>query len=99
MSDEPTPSVVEDPTHRRYELRVGDRVAGFVTYEDEPGRRVLLHTEVNPADEGHGYAGRLAAAALDDIRGRGRRVEPSCPFIKEYIQRHRQYEDLLAEPV
>jgi predicted GNAT family acetyltransferase len=38
----------------------------------------------------------LAHAALDDVRITGhRRVLPVCPFIMGWIQRHRDYADLV----
>ena len=39
-------------------------------------------------------AGSLAA--LDDIRARGLRMRPFCPFVKSYLERHPEYDDLIA---
>jgi predicted GNAT family acetyltransferase len=36
------------------------------------------------------------ADALDDIRSRGLKVVPLCPFVAAYIRRHPEYEDLVA---
>jgi uncharacterized protein len=59
---------------------------------------VLVHTEVVPAVEGRGVASRLVSAALDDIRARGLRVVPICPFVRHYLGRHPEYGDLLVRP-
>ena len=80
----------------RYEIRVDDRVAGFAEYESRPGRVVFTHTEVADEFEGRGLAGRLARAALDDVRSRGLLVVPLCPYIAGYIDKHPEYADLLA---
>jgi predicted GNAT family acetyltransferase len=40
-------------------------------------------------------AGRLIAFALDDARERGLDVLPFCPFVNAYVQRHREYVDLV----
>jgi uncharacterized protein len=58
---------------------------------------VLVHTEVDSAYEGHGVGSVLAKAALDDIRRRGKRVTPLCPFVSTYIARHPEYADLVDD--
>jgi predicted GNAT family acetyltransferase len=41
--------------------------------------------------------GRLARAALDHARAKGLVVEPYCPFIADFIERHLdEYRDLVA---
>jgi predicted GNAT family acetyltransferase len=81
---------------RRYEVRVDGAVAGFVTYRMHPERIEFVHTEVRPEYEGHGLGSRLAAAALDYARENGWSVTPTCPFIKDYIEDHTEYRDVLA---
>jgi len=96
MADTNTPVTVSDrPDRDRYEAYVGEQVAGFVTYSLRAGRVTLIHTEVDPAFEGHGVGSGLARGVLDDIRARGLRVRPLCPFIAEYIRRHPEYADLV----
>ncbi|HUY23183.1 MAG TPA: GNAT family N-acetyltransferase [Acidimicrobiales bacterium] len=97
MAESGSPVAVGDaPDRDRYEALVGDTVAGFVTYSTRRGTRVLIHAEVDPAFEGQGVGSRLAAGALDDIRARGLRVAPLCPFMAGYIRRHPEYADLVA---
>ncbi|HWS47883.1 MAG TPA: GNAT family N-acetyltransferase [Acidimicrobiia bacterium] len=80
---------------RRYEILDGLGVAGFAQYVIRPGRVILVHTEIDPAFEGRGLGSKLAAGALDDIRSRGLRVVPLCPFIEAYIESHPEYQDLV----
>jgi uncharacterized protein len=56
----------------------------------------LVHTEVEPRHEGRGFASRLVAGALDDIRARGLGVVPTCPFVRSYLERHPEYGDLVV---
>jgi len=56
---------------------------------------VFTHTVVDPAYEGKGVGSALARAALDEVRGTKRKVLPLCPFIKGWIERHREYVDLV----
>jgi uncharacterized protein len=97
---EPADAVVADnPDASRYELRLDGRLIGIAAYRRRPGRIAITHTEVEPACSGRGFGSMLAEAALRDARARGERVVPLCPFIADYIRRHPEYEDLLAEPV
>ena len=87
---------VRDNAQRfRYEILVDGKVAGFVQYSMRDGRMILVHTEVDEEDEGQGLAGVLVAGALDDIRRRGLRIVPICPFVESYIGRHPEYDDLV----
>ena len=88
-------AVVDNPERHRYELRVGETVAGVVQYATEPGTIVLVHTEIAPSVEGEGLGSKLVAGALDDIRARGLEVVPLCPFAAAYIERHPEYADLV----
>ena len=90
------PVVTDNPSRHRFELRMGDTVAGFAAYRLEPGRVVFTHTEIDPAFEGQGLGGKLAAAALDAVRARGLAIVPQCPFIAAYVRRHPEYQDLVV---
>ncbi len=83
----------------RYEIRSGGELAGFVTYQPGAGDDGVVtfeHTEIDDRFEGQGLGGRLARAALDDVRARDQRVVPRCPFIARWIERHADYGDLVA---
>ena len=91
-----TVRVADDKERHRYEAYVDNALAAYATYELTSGGIVFLHTQTEPAFEGHGIASRLAETALDDVRARGLHVIPRCPFIAGYIQRHPAYADLVA---
>src|SRR5690625_7346445 len=44
------------------------------------------------------FGSALVRFALDDVRRRGLMARPTCWFVRGWIQRHRVYADLLAEP-
>jgi uncharacterized protein len=87
--------VSDNPEKHRYEVVIDGEVAGASYYRDRDGVRVVTHTEVSDDFEGKGVGSRLVAGALDDIRARGLRVTPLCPFAAAYIERHPEYQDLL----
>jgi len=92
----PQVTVTRDEPGSRYVATVEGQVAGAVVYRTEGDRVILVHTEVDDAYGGQGIGGQLARAALDDLRRRGQRVDPQCPFIAEWIGRHPAYADLVG---
>ena len=89
-------TVRDNPAELRYEARRGDTLLGQIRYRTEPGLVVLVHTDVATSAEGAGVGSALVAGALDDIRSRGLRVVPVCPFVAAYIRRHPEYAALVA---
>lgn len=88
--------IVDNAEGGRYEARLGDEIAGIAVYRQAGPRRIFLHTEVSPEHEGKGIGSRLARGALDDVRARGFTVTAICPFFAAYLERHREYADLVA---
>jgi predicted GNAT family acetyltransferase len=89
-------TVADAPGRHRFEIRDGDRVAGFTEYRRRGDVIALIHTEVEPEYEGKGVASRLISAALDIAREDGARVLPFCPFVRAYIAKHpERYLDLV----
>jgi uncharacterized protein len=87
--------VADAPADSRFEIRVGEELAGFVTYRRHPDYIVFVHTEIFDKWEGHGLGGKLARGALDHARAAGLRVVPHCPFVAAYIKDHAEYADLV----
>ena len=88
--------VVDVPEASRYELRLAGHLVGLAAYRRREGRIAFTHTEVDESCAGRGFGSRLAAAALEDARRQGLSVVPLCPFIAHYIDRHPEYEQLVA---
>ena len=85
------------PERERYEALDRGAVAGFAEYRTTGDLIVFTHTEVDPAHEGQGVGSALAQGALDDARARHLAVLPLCPFVKGWIERHPDYQDLVYE--
>lgn len=88
--------VRDDPQELRYEAIRDDRLVGVIRYRIEPGVVVLVHTEVDEAVEGTGVGSQLVRGALADLRARGLRVVPLCPFVAAYLRRHPEDADLVG---
>ena len=86
-----------DEPHHRYLGSVDGRVAAFAAYIPRGDVVVFTHAETDPSFEGQGVASQLVRWALDDVRGRGLRVQPQCPFVTAYVEKHLdEYGDLVA---
>jgi predicted GNAT family acetyltransferase len=85
-----------NPEASRYEAQIDGELAGYAEYELTDKLVIFTHTKVEDRFEGHGVGGSLARFALDDVRASGtRHVLPLCPFIKDWIAKHPDYEDLV----
>jgi predicted GNAT family acetyltransferase len=78
---------VRDAGHR-YEIRLGDDLAGFTEYLDEDGRRIFFHTEIDDRFSGQGLAGILVHEALTATVAAGKRIVPICPYVANYLGKH-----------
>jgi len=85
-----------DGDRGRYHLIVDGVEAGELDHRMVDGRRVLVHTGVHDGYEGLGLASKLAARALDDARAEGLHIVPQCPYVRSYLERHPEYQDLVA---
>jgi predicted GNAT family acetyltransferase len=91
-------TVRDNPEAGRYELVDGERVLGEAAYDRRGEAVVFTHTEVDPDAGQSGLGSTLVRAALDDVRTRGGKVVPLCPFVRGWIDRHPEYADLVADP-
>ncbi len=88
--------VKQNAEQNRFEIWVDGELAGVLDYRREGDTWVLPHTEVQPAFEGRGLAGELVQATLDQARTDGLTVVPACPYVARWIERHPDYQDLVA---
>ena len=85
------PRVVDNPEELRYELWLGEELAGEIRYiRGDDGEVVLVHTEIEPRYEHQGLGNVLVQGALDDLRERGIEYRVICPFVAAYLRRHPQ---------
>lgn len=88
------PDIVDNTSAHRLEIADGDAVA-FLTYRMKGDAMEYLHSETPPALQGKGYASALAKFGLERDKAAGRKVIPTCPFVKTYIERHPEYAPLV----
>jgi predicted GNAT family acetyltransferase len=87
--------VTDNAAQQRFELKAGEHLA-TAHYTLSPGVITFTHTEVPEALSGQGIGSRLARGALDQVRARGLKVIPQCPFIAGFIRKNPEFAALLA---
>ncbi len=87
--------VTDNPEKSRFEIHEDGALAGFAEYHRSGDEIAFIHTEVDPAFEGRGFASQLARAALDASREQKLAVLPYCPYIRAWIKKHPEYTDLV----
>jgi predicted GNAT family acetyltransferase len=83
-----------DATAMRFHADVDSGEAECV-YRLAGGLMNIVHTEVPPQAEGRGIAAALVRAALAYARAMGWRVRPSCSYVRSYMRRHLDTQDLV----
>jgi predicted GNAT family acetyltransferase len=95
QSEAVAPTVTDVADRKRFEIAIGGTVLGFAEYRRRPGFISFIHTEIDPARNGEGLGTLLVKTALDTARAQGLAVLPYCPFVQGFIDRHRDYLDLV----
>lgn len=85
--------VSKNEAESRYEIKVGDQLAGFSVYQEHENYTDLVHTEVLEGFANRGLAGSLTREALSDIVSAGRTVVPSCSYVSHFIQEHPEFQE------
>lgn len=89
--------IAHDEGARRFVARVGGSEVGHIAYAPRGDALDLMHTEIDPKEQGRGLGSALVRGTLDAVRAEGRRIVPSCPFVAAFLREHREYADLVAE--
>lgn len=93
---EETVTVAENAERSRFDVLVGDELAGFSRYRDldpdgggdGPTQRIFFHTEIDDRFEGRGLASALTRSALTASVEQGRRIVPVCSYVKRWLEGH-----------
>lgn len=88
--------IVTNEAEKRFEIHVEGRKS-VLDYEIRNGTIFFTHTGVPPQLEGRGIGTALAKAGLEYAKAKKLKVVPACSFIRVYMRRHPEYEELLAK--
>ncbi|NEM97727.1 GNAT family N-acetyltransferase [Pontibacter burrus] len=88
--------VKDNPAQSRFETTIDGHTA-MIEYKLQPGVITVLHTEVPKELEGRGIAGTMTKFALEHIRAKGLALIPLCPYMRAYLKKHPEYNDLVRD--
>ena len=91
--------VFDDPENHAYVIKVDGQRAGKAVYHIRGGRYFFVHTEVDSEFEGKGLGSQLVQFALEDVKLKEGSVVPICPFVRAYIKRHPEYDELIDQEI
>jgi len=88
------PLVQQEVTTGRFEIERDGEVA-YLEYSLTGNILALIHTEVPEKLRRHGLASSLAESGLQWARERNLKVDIICPLVREYVNKHPEYADLV----
>jgi len=86
-------SIEHQPARGRF-VTVVDGLECEVEYQRDGPRVVFTHTGVPSRLEGRGIAAALVRRALEWARAEHLQVVPACSYVRVYLQRHPEYQEL-----
>ena len=95
MADSTNTVVREDPENHRYIIEIDGELAAFTVDHIRGGRHFFVHTATMKGYEGRGAARTLVRGALDDVRSRGEKIVPLCPYVAAFVKKHPEYDDIV----
>lgn len=86
----------EGETGGRYVVRLDGHEAEMTWSKAGTSRIIIDHTGVPKALGGRGIGQAMVKRAVEDARAAGIRIVPLCPFAKAQIEKHPEWQDILA---
>lgn len=94
--DQPAFSVVDNSANDRFELYRRDELVGFARYSTHDDTVVVTHVETVARYRDQGFAARLMAGILEQLRADGRTIVPRCSYARTYVRDHPEHHDLVG---
>lgn len=86
----------DGPTGGRYRTTIEGHTAEMTYSKAGANRLIIDHTGVPDALRGKGAGQALVKRAVEDARAAGVKIIPLCPFAKAQIEKHPEWQDVLA---
>jgi predicted GNAT family acetyltransferase len=87
-------TVINNTAGNRFEVKEGGHLA-VIDYYRDGDNIVFTHTGVPDALGGQGVASKMTKTALEYAKSAELGVVPLCPFVRAYIRRHPEYQELV----
>ncbi len=97
MTSDTTPPIAvrDNPEEHRFEAVVDGKLCR-AEYRREGDVLAMTHTEVAQGLENRGVARELVRYAVEFARSNHLRIAPRCSYVRGYIERHPETQDVLA---
>lgn len=92
-----TYQAIHHPMEKKFTVVLEGGYNGEVRYTQEGTTLHLEHAEMPEALRGKGLGGSMVEAVLRAIEQERLKVVPVCPYIKHYMETHRDWAHLKAE--
>lgn len=89
----------DKPSSGRYVARVEGKPEAEMTFS-KAGEKILIidHTGVPEELGGLGVGKALVEHMVMDVRARGLKIIPLCPFANATLRKHPEWQDILKDP-
>lgn len=87
--------ITHEPAAQRFVALVEGQEC-VIDYRLSGTTMTITHTGVPASLGGRGIASELARFALEEAKAQGWRVVPACSYVSAWIEKHPEYQGLLA---
>lgn len=88
--------ITHNSTTQRFEITI-DGITAFLSYQVcDSGVWDYNHTIVPKELGGRGLGSQLVKFALDYAKSENKKIIASCSFVASYVDKHPEYQDLVA---
>ncbi len=91
--------LIDNTDDNQYEFHVDGYIPKIEYIKSVNGEIYLTHTEVPYELEGKGVGSQLVQKALKDIKEKGLRLIPLCPFVAGYIRKHPEWRSIVMRGI
>jgi uncharacterized protein len=89
----------DGPTGGRYVVRLPGKPEAEMTFSKAGSHIIIVdHTLVPKEMGGMGVGKALVQHMVEDVRARGLKVVPLCPFTRAMLEKHPEWQDVLKDP-
>ncbi|MBK8197582.1 MAG: N-acetyltransferase [Acidobacteria bacterium] len=86
----------DGPSGGRYTATINGHTAEMTYSKAGTSRLIIDHTGVPDTLRGMGAGQAMVQRAVEDARAAGIKIIPLCPFAKAQIEKHAEWQDVLA---
>lgn len=98
MAQESEHEVHHDREAHRFYVEIEGKTSYLDYTQKDPSTVDYRSTFTPPELRGRGLAGQVVQHALDWARHHEIRVIPSCPFVRDFVDQHPEYEAVTQRP-